>query len=221
VDCSCAAWTRLRFSFTDRYSFRDLTAFVDRIHLSGHSAGGHLGSLVAVTDWPSFASDLPVDLVKSALLLSGCYDVIPWTLLPWIDPNISRLDENSFPLVNSMFMYVSIQLVMFNERQRRRWRGWGTFVCFDSLAFILVANFLWYTHSPSFPCAHCHTPIDRHTHTHTHGPLNTLHSGRRGTRGQKVFPAIQFFKEFRRSMGDSGRWHSQKSRCWAKKNDSH
>jgi arylformamidase len=46
-----------------------------RIHVSGHSAGGHLTAMMAATDWPS--RDLPADLVKSATPISGLFDLRP------------------------------------------------------------------------------------------------------------------------------------------------
>ena len=48
----------------------------DNIHLSGHSAGGHLTAMVAATDWRGHG-DLPLDTVKSACGLSGLYDLEP------------------------------------------------------------------------------------------------------------------------------------------------
>lgn len=46
-----------------------------RIHVSGHSSGGHLAGCVAVTDWA--ALDLPPDVVKSTVCASGMYDLLP------------------------------------------------------------------------------------------------------------------------------------------------
>lgn len=46
-----------------------------RLHISGHSSGGHLAGCVAVTDWQEFG--LPHDVVKSAVLASGIYDLLP------------------------------------------------------------------------------------------------------------------------------------------------
>lgn len=49
----------------------------NRMHLSGHSAGGHLGGGMAATDWKQIDRSLPVDLVKSATLISGLFDLEP------------------------------------------------------------------------------------------------------------------------------------------------
>jgi arylformamidase len=47
-----------------------------RLHVGGHSSGGHLAGNVLVTDWArDFA--LPADLVKGGLCISGMYDLRP------------------------------------------------------------------------------------------------------------------------------------------------
>jgi arylformamidase len=48
----------------------------DRIYLSGHSSGGHLGGVVMVTDWEKDFG-LPKDVIKGGLLVSGMYDLKP------------------------------------------------------------------------------------------------------------------------------------------------
>jgi arylformamidase len=48
--------------------------------IAGHSAGGHLAAMAAAIDWA--ARGLPVDLVGTASLLSGLYELEPLTHLP-------------------------------------------------------------------------------------------------------------------------------------------
>ncbi|MGE3535999.1 MAG: alpha/beta hydrolase [Candidatus Tectimicrobiota bacterium] len=47
-----------------------------RLYLSGHSSGAHLGGVVLVTDWPG-QYGLPPDLLRGAVLISGMYDLAP------------------------------------------------------------------------------------------------------------------------------------------------
>jgi arylformamidase len=47
----------------------------DRLYLTGHSSGAHLGGCLVTTDWT--ANDLPTDIIKGALLLGGMYDLEP------------------------------------------------------------------------------------------------------------------------------------------------
>jgi len=46
----------------------------NRLYVSGHSSGGHLGGCVVITDWQKDFG-LPADIVKGALLISGMYDL--------------------------------------------------------------------------------------------------------------------------------------------------
>jgi arylformamidase len=47
----------------------------NRIHVVGHSAGGHLAAMALCAQWPQFDRGLPVDLVKSALSISGVHEL--------------------------------------------------------------------------------------------------------------------------------------------------
>jgi arylformamidase len=47
----------------------------ERIFVSGHSSGGHLAGVALTTDWKG--RQLPADLVKGGVLLSGMYDLKP------------------------------------------------------------------------------------------------------------------------------------------------
>ena len=46
-----------------------------RITVAGHSAGGHLAAMMLSCQWPKFDPDLPVDVVKNALAISGLYEL--------------------------------------------------------------------------------------------------------------------------------------------------
>ncbi|ATJ81562.1 alpha/beta hydrolase [Halomonas beimenensis] len=48
-----------------------------RIQVSGHSAGGHLGACLVSTDWPALDPAMPPDPIRSALLVSGLFDLEP------------------------------------------------------------------------------------------------------------------------------------------------
>ncbi len=47
----------------------------EKINVSGHSSGGHLAATLLTTDWQSY--QMPKDLIKSGLLISGIYDLKP------------------------------------------------------------------------------------------------------------------------------------------------
>ena len=47
----------------------------DRLHVSGHSSGGHLAAVLLTTDWRQYG--LPADAVKSGVCISGMYDLHP------------------------------------------------------------------------------------------------------------------------------------------------
>jgi arylformamidase len=49
----------------------------ERIYVSGHSAGGHLTAMVALTDWEADYG-LPADIVKGGCPISGLFDLAPF-----------------------------------------------------------------------------------------------------------------------------------------------
>lgn len=46
-----------------------------RIHVAGHSAGGHLSAMALATDWREFG--LPADVIKGVCAISGVFDLEP------------------------------------------------------------------------------------------------------------------------------------------------
>jgi arylformamidase len=59
-----------------------------RITVVGHSAGGHLAAMVLTCAWKAYASDLPADLVREALGISGVYDLAPLRLTPFLKDSL-------------------------------------------------------------------------------------------------------------------------------------
>lgn len=49
----------------------------NRIVLAGHSAGAHLAAMLMAALWPQVGPDLPINLIKGGILLSGLYDLAP------------------------------------------------------------------------------------------------------------------------------------------------
>lgn len=72
------------------------------IHVSGHSAGGHLTAMMMATNWPDVASDLPANLIKSGVAISGLFELEPLRYLSLNDD--LRLDEKDVRLNSPIFL---------------------------------------------------------------------------------------------------------------------
>jgi arylformamidase len=59
-----------------------------RITVAGHSAGGHLAAMMLACLWPVFNKDLPPDLVKGALSISGLHDLEPIMHTPFLQQDL-------------------------------------------------------------------------------------------------------------------------------------
>lgn len=60
----------------------------DRITLVGHSAGGHLAAMLLLCRWAQVARDLPPNLVRNALSVSGVFDLAPLSRAPFLQPSL-------------------------------------------------------------------------------------------------------------------------------------
>lgn len=49
----------------------------DRIYVSGHSAGGHIVSMLMAADFPAHSHGAPMDLIKGGCAISGLFDLSP------------------------------------------------------------------------------------------------------------------------------------------------
>ena len=48
-----------------------------RIHVSVHSAGGHITGMLLATDWSIISNDIPKDIIKTGVPISGLYQLDP------------------------------------------------------------------------------------------------------------------------------------------------
>jgi arylformamidase len=64
-----------------------------RITVVGHSAGGHLAAMMLSCLWPVYRPELPADLVKRALSLSGLFDLDPIMHTPYLQASLKLTGE--------------------------------------------------------------------------------------------------------------------------------
>lgn len=66
-----------------------------RITVAGHSAGGHMAAALLACDWKAVAPDLPAQLVRNALSISGLYDLRPLQRTPFLEDVLHLTDADA------------------------------------------------------------------------------------------------------------------------------
>ncbi|MBN3788820.1 alpha/beta hydrolase [Burkholderia sp. Ac-20353] len=82
------------------------------VTIVAHSAGAHLGAMMLATDWPSRGTDLPHDLIRGAVLVSGVYDLRPLVDLHFVNKDLS-LDQTTAESLSPMLMAPAARAPLF------------------------------------------------------------------------------------------------------------
>jgi arylformamidase len=75
----------------------------NHLYLCGHSAGGHLATMMLACQWPKYSPDLPQRVVRAALSISGLYDLTEIVKVPSVNCDV-RLDRKSALKVSPAFL---------------------------------------------------------------------------------------------------------------------
>ncbi|HJV85514.1 MAG TPA: alpha/beta hydrolase [Noviherbaspirillum sp.] len=65
-----------------------------RIVVAGHSAGAHLAAMMMAAIWPAFGEDLPRDLVKGGILMSGVFDLDPILHTDFVNVDLKLAEDD-------------------------------------------------------------------------------------------------------------------------------
>lgn len=82
------------------WTYRNARSFggdPERVHVAGHSAGGHLVAMLLATDWPG-EYGLPAGVIKGATAISGLFDLAPFPytfLQPKVQLTWDQVHRNS------------------------------------------------------------------------------------------------------------------------------
>jgi arylformamidase len=63
-----------------------------RLYVAGHSAGGHLTAMMLAARWNAYMPELPYNLVKGGLAISGVYELEPLVHAPFVNQDL-KLDQ--------------------------------------------------------------------------------------------------------------------------------
>lgn len=80
------------------WTFRNIAQYAGdarRITVVGHSAGGHLAAMMLACVWKAAAADLPDDLVRNALSISGLHELDAIRRTPFLQESLRLTPEDA------------------------------------------------------------------------------------------------------------------------------
>ena len=86
-----------------------------RLYIAGHSAGAHLTAMMLAARWSDYMPELPYNLVKGGLAISGIYDLQPLVYAPFVNQDLKldralarRLSPASIPPATTAPLFTAV-----------------------------------------------------------------------------------------------------------------
>jgi arylformamidase len=147
---------------------RDHGGDPSRIVVTGHSAGGHLAAMMLACDWPASAADLPADLVRTAVAVSGLFELEPLRHAPFLAPDIGlseaealRLSPAAMPSPRGkrLLAFVGeLESAEFHRQARLIRRVWGRRVV-DTVEDVPGCHHMSVLHALADPASRLHAAV--------------------------------------------------------------